>query len=197
VNPRRTSLRAALDQLTQDFADAVLEAVRQASRGALADVVESPNARHERRLMRRTAPGADTPAPQPVARPRARARTQHPQRSRATSAPRHELTPAPTETVARIEALVDPGAVLEGSEATREAADPSPASSPPERCWTVNVADGDQQEMAVEKIVGAYRAGIVTDETFVWKDGMSDWLVIRDVPEIFRAVAKKGSLKRP
>jgi hypothetical protein len=91
----------------------------------------------------------------------------------------------------------DRRAVLEGSEATREAADPSPASSPPERCWTVNVADGDQQEMAVEKIVGAYRAGIVTDETFVWKDGMSDWLVIRDVPEIFRAVAKKGSLKRP
>jgi hypothetical protein len=45
----------------------------------------------------------------------------------------------------------DRRAVLEGSEATREAADPSPASSPPERCWTVNIADGDQQEMAVER----------------------------------------------
>ncbi len=42
--------------------------------------------------------------------------------------------------------------------------------------------------MALEEIVAAYRSGVVTEETLVWKDGMPDWRMIREVAEIFGAV---------
>src|ERR1700689_285318 len=41
--------------------------------------------------------------------------------------------------------------------------------------WTVNVADGDQRTMPLDEIAAAYRSGVVTDETYCWKDGMADW----------------------
>ncbi len=37
--------------------------------------------------------------------------------------------------------------------------------------WTVNVADGDQRTMTTAELSDAYRAGVVTDETYCWKDG--------------------------
>ncbi|MBX3215382.1 MAG: zinc-ribbon domain-containing protein [Labilithrix sp.] len=55
--------------------------------------------------------------------------------------------------------------------------------------WTVNVADGDQRTMTVAEIAAEYRAGVVTDETYCWKDGMADWLPLREVEQIY------GSLK--
>jgi predicted Zn finger-like uncharacterized protein len=53
--------------------------------------------------------------------------------------------------------------------------------------WMVNVAEGDQRTMADNEIVDAYRAGIVNDETFCWKDGMPDWLPLRDVAQLYAA----------
>jgi predicted Zn finger-like uncharacterized protein len=50
--------------------------------------------------------------------------------------------------------------------------------------WTVNVADGDQRTMTVQEIVDAYHQGLVNDETFCWKDGMADWLPLREVAEL-------------
>lgn len=55
--------------------------------------------------------------------------------------------------------------------------------------WTVNVADGDQRTMTVAEIASEYRAGVVTDETYCWKDGMADWLPVREIEQIY------GSLK--
>jgi len=53
--------------------------------------------------------------------------------------------------------------------------------------WTVNVADGDQRTMSFDEIVAAFKSGVVTDETYCWKDGMADWLPIREVPELYSA----------
>lgn len=53
--------------------------------------------------------------------------------------------------------------------------------------WTVNVADDDQRTMTVAEIAAEYRAGVVTDETFVWQDGMPDWLTLREVPRLHSA----------
>jgi predicted Zn finger-like uncharacterized protein len=53
--------------------------------------------------------------------------------------------------------------------------------------WMVNVAEGDQRTMADDEVVSAYRAGIVNDETFCWKDGMPDWLPLRDVAQLYAA----------
>src|SRR5258708_31261326 len=45
-----------------------------------------------------------------------------------------------------------------------------------ENAWTVNVAEGDQRTMTDDEIVSAFHAGVVTDETDCWRDGMADWL---------------------
>ena len=53
--------------------------------------------------------------------------------------------------------------------------------------WTVNVADGDQRTLTDGEIADAYHAGIVDDETFCWKDGMTDWLPIREIEQLAAA----------
>jgi predicted Zn finger-like uncharacterized protein len=54
--------------------------------------------------------------------------------------------------------------------------------------WTVNVADGDQRTMSVAEIVAEYKKGTINDETYCWKDGMPDWLPLRDIESIYNAV---------
>jgi predicted Zn finger-like uncharacterized protein len=51
--------------------------------------------------------------------------------------------------------------------------------------WTVNVADGDQRTMGLPEVVSAFRAGTINEETYIWRDGMADWLPVREVPEVF------------
>lgn len=55
--------------------------------------------------------------------------------------------------------------------------------------WTVNVAEGDQRTMSTQEIVSEYRAGVVTTETYCWKDGMDGWLPLRDIDQLHRAVS--------
>ena len=53
--------------------------------------------------------------------------------------------------------------------------------------WTVNVADGDQRTLTDGEIADAYHSGVVDDETFCWKDGMTDWLPIREIEQLHAA----------
>jgi predicted Zn finger-like uncharacterized protein len=53
--------------------------------------------------------------------------------------------------------------------------------------WTVNVADGDQRTMTDAEIVAAFQSGLVGVETFCWKDGMSDWLPLREIDTLYAA----------
>jgi predicted Zn finger-like uncharacterized protein len=53
--------------------------------------------------------------------------------------------------------------------------------------WTVNVGDGDQRTMTDADIVAAYQAGVIGAETFCWKDGMGDWLPLREIDALFDA----------
>ncbi len=55
--------------------------------------------------------------------------------------------------------------------------------------WTVNVADGDQRTMLAAEIVKEYRAGVITDETYCWKDGMADWLPLREIDQLYGAAS--------
>ncbi len=50
-----------------------------------------------------------------------------------------------------------------------------------EEPWTVNVADGDQRTMTTADVAAQYRAGVLNDETYCWKDGMGDWLPLREI----------------
>ncbi|MEO7112483.1 MAG: zinc-ribbon domain-containing protein [Polyangiaceae bacterium] len=69
-----------------------------------------------------------------------------------------------------------------------EATNPLPAGEGGSE-WTVNVAEGDQRTMTSEEIIDGYRGGVVTDETFCWKDGMADWLPLREIDELYQAVS--------
>ncbi len=60
--------------------------------------------------------------------------------------------------------------------------------------WTVNVADGDQRTMTVDEIVQEYKAGVVNEETFCWKDGMNDWLPLREIEELYSACSGGGAM---
>lgn len=62
--------------------------------------------------------------------------------------------------------------------------------------WTVNVADGDQRTMTPQEIVAEYKAGVVNDETYCWKDGMADWLPLREVDQLYGAI-KLGRAPTP
>ncbi|HSQ63852.1 MAG TPA: zinc-ribbon domain-containing protein [Polyangiaceae bacterium] len=53
--------------------------------------------------------------------------------------------------------------------------------------WTVNVSDGDQRSMTSGELVAAFQTGTVNEETYCWKDGMSDWLPLREIPELYAA----------
>src|SRR4051812_32008040 len=54
--------------------------------------------------------------------------------------------------------------------------------------WLVSVGEGDQRTMKLAEVIDAYNTGVVTGETYVWKDGMTDWVPLSDAPEIVSAL---------
>ena len=63
--------------------------------------------------------------------------------------------------------------------------------------WTVNVADGDQRTMTDQEIADAYHAGVVSDETFCWKDGMNDWLPLREIEPLYAVCTSTRAMPPP
>jgi predicted Zn finger-like uncharacterized protein len=51
--------------------------------------------------------------------------------------------------------------------------------------WMVNVAEGDQRTMEDHEVASAYRAGVLNDESFCWRDGMPDWLPLREIESLY------------
>ena len=42
--------------------------------------------------------------------------------------------------------------------------------------WSVNLSDTDQRNMTTDEIIAGWKSGLVTNDAFVWKDGMGDWV---------------------
>lgn len=59
--------------------------------------------------------------------------------------------------------------------------------------WTVSVTDDDQRTMTTAQILSEYANGGLTADTFVWKDGMGDWLPLQQVPELQPLLAATGN----
>lgn len=59
--------------------------------------------------------------------------------------------------------------------------------------YTVDVSDNDQRQMTVAQVVAAYNEGLVTAETYVWKDGMADWEPLGNVPELNEALHRAAA----
>jgi predicted Zn finger-like uncharacterized protein len=69
---------------------------------------------------------------------------------------------------------------VEGGEAA--GASPQASSGAPE--WMVNVAEGDQRTLPADQIADLFRQGVITAETYVWRDGMAGWEPVSSVAEI-------------
>ena len=75
----------------------------------------------------------------------------------------------------------------------------APAVAPsalPERTWTVAVTDDDHHEMTLAQIVEAYASEKIDAETFIWRDGMQDWLMPFEIGEIAMALRARRLVPR-
>lgn len=63
--------------------------------------------------------------------------------------------------------------------------------------WTVNVTDDDQRTLSTQQLVDEYMKGVVSNDSYVWKDGMADWLPFSSVPELMSMVQKSAGAPRP
>ena len=81
--------------------------------------------------------------------------------------------------------------VVNGNDMKADAAADAAAES---EVWTLSVDDTDQRTMTVADVVTAYKSGIVNDDTFAWKEGMDDWLPLRDIEALSSAVGSRVSL---
>jgi len=60
---------------------------------------------------------------------------------------------------------------------------PEPVA-PPADAWSVNLSDTDQRTMTTNELVEAWNAGQLPPDTFVWKEGMADWVALVAVSEL-------------
>ncbi len=58
--------------------------------------------------------------------------------------------------------------------------------------WSVNLSDTDQRDMTTSEIVSGWNSGLVTQDAYVWREGMDDWAGILDVPELASQLSMPG-----
>jgi predicted Zn finger-like uncharacterized protein len=70
--------------------------------------------------------------------------------------------------------------------------DPAPVAAdsvgPAADEYAVDIADNDQRNMTIHQIVGAYNEGIITADTYIWKEGMADWQTLAEVRAVANAL---------
>jgi predicted Zn finger-like uncharacterized protein len=54
--------------------------------------------------------------------------------------------------------------------------------------WHVNVGEGEPRTMTLTELVDAYNSGSVSQDTFIWTDGMDDWKPLSDVEAVVSAL---------
>lgn len=99
------------------------------------------------------------------------------------------VAPAPAQLSAGQPVGFRTGTLTGGLQAAAPAAVPAApyqmqVSSGPAPEWSVSISDDDQRDMSLAEIVDGYRTGTLTNDVYVWKEGMDDWVPILDAPEI-------------
>jgi predicted Zn finger-like uncharacterized protein len=54
--------------------------------------------------------------------------------------------------------------------------------------WHVNLGEGDPRTMSLRELIDAYNTSVVTQETFIWTDGMDDWKPLSEVESVVAAL---------
>jgi predicted Zn finger-like uncharacterized protein len=78
--------------------------------------------------------------------------------------------------------------IVNGAGAAAHAGGGAPSNGAGDVSYTVNVADGDQRTMTMTELVAAYNERVIDQETFVWADGMADWMPLGQVESIVEAL---------
>lgn len=63
--------------------------------------------------------------------------------------------------------------------------------------WTVNVTDDDQRTLTSAQIAVEYQRGIINGDSYVWKDGMADWLPLSNVAELMQLIGGAAPAAAP
>jgi predicted Zn finger-like uncharacterized protein len=84
-----------------------------------------------------------------------------------------------------------------GGPQTNGSVTPATGSAGAEDAWLVSVAEGEQRTMKLEEVIDAYNTGVVTGETYIWKDGMADWVPLAEAPEIVAALNDASGAAAP
>lgn len=80
------------------------------------------------------------------------------------------------------DAFVPDGQVPDGQE-DASAMEASPTASP-EPEWSVNLSETEQISVSAQQLVEEWKAGRVSADAFVWRDGMGDWVPILECTEL-------------
>ncbi|HEY3233103.1 MAG TPA: zinc-ribbon domain-containing protein [Polyangiaceae bacterium] len=67
----------------------------------------------------------------------------------------------------------------------------APAS--PGEAWSVNLSETEQRDMTTEEIVNGWKSGRVTEDAYVWREGMADWAPILSVAELSGLLSAPGA----
>lgn len=81
----------------------------------------------------------------------------------------------------------DTGSAMSSLEPAADNSASEPGGPAPNE-YAVDIADNDQRNMTLERIVAAYNSGVITAETYIWKEGMADWQMLAEVPEVYNAI---------
>ncbi len=63
--------------------------------------------------------------------------------------------------------------------------------------WMVAFSDSTQREVSVAELKELKSAGLINDENLVWQEGMTDWLQIRTLPALLRALTGRSPSTPP
>jgi predicted Zn finger-like uncharacterized protein len=74
-------------------------------------------------------------------------------------------------------------------------AEPTSSTSNGEIMWSVNVSETDERSLTTAQVIDGYLSGEFAGEVFVWREGMGDWSLIANVPELKQAIEAKGGPK--
>ena len=89
----------------------------------------------------------------------------------------------------------DTAALAAGGADTSGMPDFAPTESIAGEPWTVNVADGDQRTLTIGEIVQLYKAGIIAEDSYCWRDGMGDWLPLKEIDILHGACTARSTIE--
>jgi predicted Zn finger-like uncharacterized protein len=74
---------------------------------------------------------------------------------------------------------------------------PSDPVGPAADEYAVDIADNDQRNMTIHQIVGAYNEGLISADTYIWKEGMADWQTLAEVKAVADALHAAAARPAP